>query len=849
MKYYEISAKNTEEIFKILKTNKNGLSSKVANEKLEENGLNIATDVKTKSWFYFFVDSFKDKFILILIILAVIDYISKDLLGTIIILVLAFASAMISFVQNYSTYRFNEKLKARIKTKANVIRNGTNVEILQERIVKGDLVTLSAGSVVPADMILIESKDLFINQSVFTGESIPIEKMANKPGKIDDEIYAIPNICLMGTSVINGDAKGIVITTGLNTYMGNMNKDIDSKREPTNFEKGMNKITAMLIKYMAVISIIVFAIYGFIRKDLTEALLFALSVAVGITPSMLPMIVNVNLTRGSKKLAQKKTLVKNIQSIQNIGSMDVLCTDKTGTLTMNNIVLQKYVDIDGNDDDFVLKCAYLNSYLGTGLKNLVDKAVISYGKIHKINISEFEKIDEIPFDYMRKRMSIVVKEKDYLMITKGALEEILKVSNKALINGKEVEITNEIVEKVNSEAKEFAKQGMQVIALAVKKEYNEIEKFNKNDEENMTLIGIIAFLDPPKKDAKKTIQKLKKLGITTKVLTGDNPYASENICNFVGIDGEILLGQDIEKMSDKKLQEVVEKINIFARMNPIQKERVVKALKKNGHVVGYMGDGVNDAPSLHSSDVGISVDSGTDIAKESSDIILLERSLEVIYNGVIEGRKVYGNIIKYMKLALSSDFGDVFSVMIASIFLPFLPLLPIQMLIQDFVFQFSQIAIPYDNVDIEFIEKPRKWDTKDLGKFMKIMGVISSITDVMAFAIFWYLLGYNSVDKQAWFQTAWFIECIISETMIIYYVRTDKIPSFKSKPSKTLLLLTTFTIIVTLIVPIVLNGVPNFNYVIMPPIYYLYLVLLTLTYAVIVHFVKKSYIRKNGEWL
>lgn len=849
MKYYEISAKNTEEIFKILKTNKNGLSSRVANEKLEENGLNIATDVKLKSWFYFFIDSFKDKFIFILIILAVIDYISKDLLGTIIILVLAFASAMISFVQNYSTYRFNEKLKARIKTKANVIRNGTNLEILQERIVKGDLVTLSAGSVVPADMILIESKDLFINQSVFTGESIPIEKMANKPGKIDDEIYAIPNICLMGTSVINGDAKGIVITTGLNTYMGNMNKDIDSKREPTNFEKGMNKITAMLIKYMAVISIIVFAIYGFIRKDLTEALLFALSVAVGITPSMLPMIVNVNLTRGSKKLAQKKTLVKNIQSIQNIGSMDVLCTDKTGTLTMNNIVLQKYVDIDGNDDDFVLKCAYLNSYLGTGLKNLVDKAVISYGKIHKINISEFEKIDEIPFDYMRKRMSIVVKEKDYLMITKGALEEILKVSNKALINGKEVEITNEIVEKVNSEAKEFAKQGMQVIALAVKKEYNGIDKFNKNDEENMTLIGIIAFLDPPKKDAKKTIQKLKKLGITTKVLTGDNPYASENICNFVGIDGEILLGQDIEKMSDKKLKEVVEKINIFARMNPIQKERVVKALKKNGHVVGYMGDGVNDAPSLHSSDVGISVDSGTDIAKESSDIILLERSLEVIYNGVIEGRKVYGNIIKYMKLALSSDFGDVFSVMIASIFLPFLPLLPIQMLIQDFVFQFSQIAIPYDNVDIEFIEKPRKWDTKDLGKFMKIMGVISSITDVMAFAIFWYLLGYNSVDKQAWFQTAWFIECIISETMIIYYVRTDKIPSFKSKPSKTLLLLTTFTIIVTLIVPIVLNGVPNFNYVIMPPIYYLYLVLLTLTYAVIVHFVKKSYIRKNGEWL
>ena len=431
----------------------------------------------------------------------------------------------------------------------------------------------------------------------------------------------------------------------------------------------MTRITNMLIRYMVVISIAVFAIYGFIRKDLTEALLFALSVAVGITPSMLPMIVNVNLTRGSKNLAKKKTLVKNIQSIQNIGSMDILCTDKTGTLTMNNIVLQKYINVEGNDDENILKAAYLNSSLGTGLKNLVDRAVIAYGKSHKVDISNYKKVDEIPFDYMRKRMSIVVKSDDYLMITKGALEEILKICDTALINGEKVKLTDEIIENVNGKAEAFARSGMQVISLAVKNKYDGVGKFNVDDEENMCLIGLIAFLDPPKKDAKDTIKKLKKVGVTTKILTGDNPYATENICSVVG-------------MNDKKLAKVVEEVDVFARMNPMQKERVVKALKANGHVVGYMGDGVNDAPSLHASDVGISVEKGTDIAKETSDIILLDASLEVIYNGVIEGRKVYGNIIKYMKLALSSDFGDVFSVMIASVFLPFLPLLPIQMLMQ-----------------------------------------------------------------------------------------------------------------------------------------------------------------------
>ena len=845
-----MSQKAKEEVFKLYKTNENGLNQKEINDRLQKNGKNIASENKKRGWLYFFIQSFKDKFIMILLVLAVIDYISGDSMGAWIIVGISFASAMLRFAQDYSTYRFNEKLKAKIKPKANVIRNGKQIEILAEDIVIGDIVTVSAGSVIPSDLMLIDSKDLFVNQSVFTGESAPVEKEFNKPGEKNDEIFDLPNICFMGSSVISGNGIGVVITTGLNTYMGNMNKDIDTKRAPTNFENGMDKITKMLIKYMLIISVAVFVIYGFIRKDLTEALLFALSVAVGITPSMLPMIVNVNLTKGSRNLAKKKTLVKNIQSIQNIGAMDVLCTDKTGTLTMNNIVLQKYINAEGKDDDYVLKCAFINSNLSTGLKNLVDKAVIAYGKINKVDIEGYNKIDEIPFDYMRKRMSVIVKKNnDRTMITKGALEEILKISNKTVIDGKLIDLNQDMIDNINKNAEELSKQGMQVIALATKKSYNPDEKFDENEEKDMAIIGLIAFLDPPKKDVKATLKKLKKIGITTKILTGDNQFSTQSVCDIVGIDSPILLGKDIELMSDKQLQKAVETCDVFARMNPMQKERVVKCLKANGHVVGYMGDGVNDAQSLHASDVGISVNTATDIAKESSDIILLEQSLDVIYNGVIEGRKVYGNIIKYMKLDLSSDFGDVFSIMIASIFLPFLPLLPIQMLLQDFLFSFSQIAIPYDTVEPEFLQKPRKWDTKDLGKFMRIMGEISSITDVMAFLIFWFLLGYNSNEMQSWFQTAWFVECLVSETLIIHYIRTPKIPFIQSRPSKPLFIMTIVTIVGTIITPLILHGLPEFHYEILPPVYYVYLVILVLIYAFIVQTVKHIYIKKYGEWL
>lgn len=850
MKYFEVSTKNKDEIFKILKTEENGITSKEANKRLIENGLNIVSENKKRGPVYFLVNSFKDKFIAILLILAVIDLINKDYLGTGIIIALGILSALISFAQNYSTYRFNQKLKSKLKSKATVIRNKGKEEVINtENVVIGDIVTLSAGSIVPADMVLIESKDLFINQSVFTGESIPIEKKANCAGKESDEIFNIPNICLMGSNVISGKGIGVVITTGFDTYLGTMNKEISKKKEPTNYTKEMDSITKLLIKCMIIVSVSVFILFGVIRNNWAEAFLFALSVAVGITPSMLPMIVNVNLTKGSKSLEKKKVLVKNIKSIQNLGTIDILCTDKTGTLTQDKIVLQKYIDFNGEEDLSILKYAYLNSLLSTGLKNIVDRAIISFGKEHKVDVVGYEKVDEIPFDYTRKMMSIVVKKDNHTLITKGALEEILKVCTNVNNKGNVEILDKNKTEKIKQKAKELASKGMQVIAIASKKEYSGINIFSEKDECNMTFIGLVGFLDPPKKDVKKTIEQLKKYGIETKVITGDNPYATENICKLVGIKSDILLGTDIENMSDEELAKQVENINIFARMNPMQKERIVKTLRNNGHVVGYMGDGVNDAASLHIADVGICVNTGADIAKESSDIILLEKSLKVILDGVLEGRKVYANIEKYMKLAISSDFGDVFSILIASIFLPFLPLLPIQMLIQDFLFQFSQIAIPYDSVDEEYIRKPRKWNTKNLGRFMLVMGMTSSIIDVMAFLIFWFVLGYNSVSSEAYFQTAWFIECLISQTLIIHFIRTEKIPFIQSIASKPLIAMSLVTIIGTIITPIILHNITGFNFVILPAKFYLVVLILIVCYTIIAQLVKKQYIKKYHEWL
>ena len=849
--YNEISKLTTEEILTKYHTKEEGLTNKEAQKRLNNNGKNIVIKEVNRSIFYFIFNSLKEEFIIILLVLAVINFSLGDKIGSLVIVLIAIISMLIRVLEDYSAYKFNKKLRSKIVSTTKVIRDNKELEIKVENVVVGDIISLNAGSIIPADCIVVNSKDLFVNESVFTGESIPVEKKETNKKEYDN-LFDIKNVLYMSSSVISGTAKAIVVKTGFDTYLGKIGKEINTKKNITAFDKGMKDITNMLIKFMVVICLIILLVDGIIRSNFTEAILFAFSVAVGITPSMLPMIVNVNLTKGTKTLAKKKVLVKHIESIQNLGAIDTLCTDKTGTLTENKIVLQKYIDVLGNEDNSILEYAYINSYYSSGMKNIVDRAIMIYGSKHNLDniLPKYEKIDEIPFDYNRKVMSIIVRNKNtYRMITKGAMEEVLKRCTKVKVKGKEEDLTKELIDIVTNKSKEMATSGMQVLALAAKKTEKGVLSFDENSEKEMTFIGFVAFLDSPKKDVKKVINKLRKYGVKTKILTGDNPYSTTMVASLAGINSdEILTGAEIDKLSDKALSIKVEEIDVFARLNPIQKERVVRILKSNGHVVGYMGDGINDAPSLRQSDVGLSVNTATDIAKETSDMILLEKNLEVIADGIIEGRKVYGNIIKYMKMALSADFGDVFSIMIASIFLPFLPLLPIQMLFQDFIYDFSQIGIPYDNVDEEFITFPKKWNTKGIAKFMIVMGITSSIIDVLAFLTFWHLLGYNSIDKESYFQTAWFITSLITELMIIYNVRTSK-DIFNSRPSKVLLSLTLLSSILTIVTPLLLHNVLSFHFEILSIKFYLYLLSLVILYVLIVSIVKRIYIKKNHEWL
>lgn len=850
--YLKLAKCSKEELFSLYHTKEEGLSTKNARELLELKGKNITIKNDKKSIFKILIDSFKDEFILILIFLSLINFLLKDSLGSIIILLIAFISASIRFIEDYSINKFNQKLKKKVTTKVTVIRNNTPTELNITEVVPGDIVKLNAGSIIPADIKIIESKDLFLNQANYTGESILVEKETSLDNNNPD-LFNISNIALMSSNVVSGLGTGLVLKTGFDTYLGSVGSKIKFSKDNTNFTQGIKSISKLLIKYMVLVCLFVIIVDGLIKKNFSEALLFALSVAVGITPSMLPMIVNVNLSKGSKRLAKKDVLVKDITSIENLGSIDILCTDKTGTLTENKIVLEKYIDATGKESKNVLEYAYLNSTYSTGIKNLVDKAIITYGTKNRIEAltTKYEKIDEIPFDYTRKKQSVVVKNKNkYLMITKGALEEILTDCQEVKLENRVVRLTKDIKNNIISKAKDLASEGMQVIALAIKDTYPGKDLFNSSSEKNLVFIGFVAFLDEPKKGVKSILNKLSNINVKVKILTGDNPYATKNICSLAGLNsGNILLGSDIEKMSDEELTPLLETTDVFARMNPLEKERIVHLYKKTGHVVGYMGDGVNDAPALSSADVGISVNTAASIAKETSDIILLKSGLNVIYDGILEGRKVYGNIIKYIKMALSGDLGDVFSIMLASIFLPFLPLIPIQMLIQDFIYDFSQLGIPDDNVDPEYLKTPRKWDVKGISRFMLIMGLTSSLIDALAFLIFLFIFKYNTIDKASYFQTAWFITCLVTELTIIYNIRTSKIPFMESNASKKLNILIIFSLLLTIIMPVILSPIKSFNFVILPFYFYFILFALVNLYFLLVLLVKKIYIKKYGEWL
>ena len=822
-----------------------GLSLKEVIKRREAYGKNILKEEKKKSILSFIIDSFKDPFIYILIVLAVINFSLGDKLGSLIIILLAIISSTIRLVQDYSAYKFDLKLKSKLFTVISTIRDNKVKDINIKDIVPGDIIELNAGSIIPSDVILLEVKDLFINQSIFTGESVPIEKKINSGG---DSLLDLERICFMNSSVVSGSGKALVIKTGKNTYLGTIAKDMLTTKKITNFQKEMNAVSKTLIEAMLVITVLVFILNTLIHHDIMQALLFAISVAVGITPSMLPMIVNVNLSKGSKSLAKKETLVKRSEAIENLGSIDTLCTDKTGTLTEDKIVLQLYLNSDFKEDREVLTYAYLNSHYSTGIKNLIDKAIISYAKNKGLLISRYQKIDEIPFDYERRKASVIVRDEDkVLMLTKGAIKEVLDSCNKIRHQGKTIKLTNKFKDKILEKAKELNKEGMQVIALALK-ETKTISK-SYNDDKDLTFIGLVAFLDPVKKGVSRVIKDLRKVGVNTKILTGDNPDATKTICTLAGFNSDnILTGPDIEKLTSDELKVKVEEVDVFARLTPLQKELIVNTLKDNGHVVGYMGDGVNDAPSLIKADVGISVNDATSIAKEASDIILLRKSLKVVYDGVIEGRKVYGNIMKYMKMALSASFGDCFSVLIASIFLPFLPMIPIQFLLQDLLYDLSQTAIPFDDVDKEFLITPHKWDTSDLKRFMVIMGLVASVIDVVAFLIFYFVLGFNS-DNVILFQTAWFIEGVISQTMIVHFVRTSKIPFIESIANKYLLLSTSLCIIASIILPILLVNIKSFHFAYLPVAFYFYVIILLILYMVIEEIVKRLYIKKYKRWL
>ncbi len=850
-KYKSLSELSKEDLLSNLKTNINGLTDNDVTNKLNEYGYNIIKEEKVKKWYHFLLESYKDPFIYILAILAMINLILGDVLGALIIAVLAFISTTIRLIQDYSAYKFDKKLKGQIYTVANVLRNNQTKEIKTKNIVLGDVVELNAGSMIPADVLLLETNDLFVNQSVFTGESVPVEKKSEYVSS--DSVLNMQNICLMNSTVVSGSAKAVVIQTGKNTYIGQMSQNMDEKPPLSNFQIGMQSISKTLITYMIIITIAVFILNSLLHHNFMDALFFAISVAVGITPGMLPMIVNVNLSKGSKSLAKKRTLVKHMEAIENLGAIDILCTDKTGTLTQNQITLQYYRNINGNEDETILKYAYLNSYYSTGIKNIIDRAILSYAIKHDIpnKVKNYKKIDEIPFDYQRRMASVVVKNSENIRIlTKGAVTEILNKCTQVKYQNKISKLTEEIKAKIKNDVEKLINKGMQVIALAEKKEYTGQNTFNPKDEQDLVLLGYIAFLDPPKKEVKTILKKLKEVGVTTKILTGDNPAATKTICLEGGIKtDEILVGEDIERLNDEELSKKVEEVDVFARLTPIQKERIVLTLKENGHVVGYMGDGVNDAPSLSDADVGISVNSATDIAKEASDILLLEKSLNVVYDGVIEGRKVYGNIMKYMKMALSASFGDVFSVFLASICLPFLPMVPIQFLLQDLLYDLSQIAIPFDDVDQEFLSIPHKWDTGDLRTFMNTMGITASVIDLIAFIIFWFALGFNSVENQILFQTAWFIEGVISQTIIVHFIRTEKIPFIESTANKWLILSTSLCIITSMILPLILKNIADFHFTTLPFIFYIYVIVLMIVYAVLTELVKHFYIKKHHRWL
>lgn len=847
-----------EKLFKEYKTSYEGLSVVEIEDRVEEYGKNTIEIKSTNNLINRLKEAFVNPFNIVLVLVAIITFITdiaiatkKDYATFTLIVSTIIISAMISFIQQTKSDKAAKKLQKMISNKIDIIRDGIPTIVDVEEIVPGDIVKLSSGDMLPGDVRFLEVKDLFIDQSSLTGESNPVEKYASSVG--DEEITDIANIGFMGTNVISGTATAIVLATGNKTYFGNMAKSLYSVNAKNSFERGVDDVSKLLIKFMLIMLPIILLINLFTKGNWWDSLLFAITIAVGLTPEMLPVIMTSTLAKGAIDMSKKKTIVKRLSAIQTLGEMNILCTDKTGTLTEDEIVLEKYMDIEGNENIRILKHAFLNSYFQTGLKNLIDVAIISRTEKENLNIlkEEYKREDEIPFDFTRRRMSVVLKDRNgkRQLITKGAVDEVMSICSFIDINGNVQEMTENLRKQAYSIYEKHNKDGLRVLAVAQKNNIHGIETFGLQDESNMVLIGFVGFLDPPKASSKQAISALEKHGVDTVVLTGDSEGVALNVCKKVGIAvNKRLTGKQIEEMTDEELKEKVKDCHLYSKLSPLQKQRIVRIYQENGNTVGYMGDGINDSPPLKQADVGISVDTAVDIAKETADIILLEKDLNVLEEGVINGRKTFTNVLKYIKMATSGNFGNMLSVIIASIFLPFLPLLPIHILIQNLLCDFAQIGMPFDNVDEEYIEKPKKWNTNGIKKFMFAFGIISTILDIICFIILWFVLKFNTVEKAMLFQTGWFAFGIISQTLIIHMIRTHKTPFIKSKSSKQLLLSTFSITIITLLITFT-DISTIFDLRKLPYEYMLWILALLLVYIILIQLYKKVYLRRNKEWL
>lgn len=856
--YGHLCKASKEEFISEFKIRDEGLTDEEVTQKIHTDGYNEVTQSKPKRWYHYLLRSLITPFNCILIGIAIVlsytdIYLAEKPNYANIIVILALV-AISTFLDFFSEYRSNlaaEELKQLVSTTATVIRNGQKMKVAFKDLVLGDTVLLSAGDMIPADIRIIESKDLYVGQSTLTGESDAIKKIENTELPSDQEIDSlsdIDTICFMGTNVISGSAKGIVVLTADNTYFGKVAHTLTTGKPKTAFQRGIENISKLLIKFMLVLIPIVFLLNVW-KHDIIVSFTFAVAIAICITPLLLPVILSTSLSKGALRMSKKKTIVKKLDSIQSFGAMNILCTDKTGTLTEDKIVLEKYLDVMGNEDLRVLKHAFLNAYFQTGLRSNIDEAVISRGSEHGLEelSSKYTKVDEVPFDFSRRRLSVVVNDGTKTqLITKGAVEEILNICTLIDYQGNVSPITNTVKDNIKRIAKDLNKQGLRVVAVCQKNDLDKTSGFGVSDEKNMVLMGFIGFLDPPKESAKSSIEKLNKNGIRVIVLTGDNVEVTRCVCDKVGIkSNKIITGAQIDKLADQGVKRLLKKTNIFAKLSPIQKARIVRLLKESGNVVGYMGDGINDSPSLINSDVGVSVDTAVDIAKESADIILLEKDLHVLLDGVKEGRHTFANLMKYIKLAASFNFGEVMSVIIASVLLPFLPETPIQLLVEGLLYDFGQLTLPLDNVDEEYLNKPSKFDVKSLKNFMLFMGPLSSCFDLLVFALVWFTFD---IHEAAIFQTIWFSYGVVSNLVGMHVIRTAKVPFKESHASKSVYFSSILLSIIAMVVPYTFLG-RAIGLTALAPKYFTVIIGVPILYCFVAVFAKKIYIKKYGEWI